>query len=316
MTRPGIIIVVLCLIISCKRTQRDTDTLTGGLIHIAASDEFEQLIEAEINAFCVHFDSAHIIPTYRTEKDAIRLLTEDSVRFVIASRSLTERETRLLGTKNLAVRRSVIAFDGVALVTNTANPDSLIALSTLKQILRGDITDWSQINPENHAGAIRILLDSQQSGIFRYIVDSLLEKNTEKISPNLYQLGTTANVLKRTSEQPGALGLIASGHIVGGQHSGTGIMPSNTRLVRVSSQDRATVENSSLPYAGDIWAGRYPLWRSVYILVSDPKTGLPTGFAVFIANQIGQKIIQKAGLLPITDAWNIHIEAVDEITGN
>ncbi|MDR0686162.1 MAG: substrate-binding domain-containing protein [Dysgonamonadaceae bacterium] len=304
------LLTVPCFFFACRKTLHDSDTLTGGLIHVSSSDEFRYFLDAEIDAFCMQYDSAHIIPRYGTEKDAIRLLVEDSVRFAIATRGPTEREAYLLSTKNLTVHKSVIAFDGVALVTGTV--DSLLSLSTIRKILRGDITDWSEVNPDNHAGAIRILFDNQHSGVFRYLIDSLLEGNVGKISPNFYSVGTAAEVIEKTSTHSGALGFVAFGYIAGVRGKFDDREVGNLRLVRVSKEDVATIENSGLPYAGDLLSGRYPLWRSVYVLVSDPKAGLPTGFAVFIANQVGQKVIQKAGLLPITDAWNIPVEIIEE----
>jgi phosphate transport system substrate-binding protein len=304
-------LVLTMAFVSCKKTRQAYDTLTGGLIFISASDEFEPLIDAEIDAFCAHFDSAHVFPTYRTEKEAIRLLVEDSVRFTIATRDLTERERLEMERNNLSAHRSLIAFDGIALVTNPSNRDSIISLPALKKILTGEITDWSQISPDNRAGTIRILFDNQQSGVFRYMVDTLLGRKIDRVSPNLYELGTTVKVLKRTSELPGALGLIAFSHVSGRRTADNSGTIGNVRLMRVSREDVATPANSYLPFAGDIKSGKYPLWRPVYILVSDPRSGLPTGFAVFIANQVGQKVIQKAGLLPVTDTHNIPIEIID-----
>ncbi|MDR1371660.1 MAG: substrate-binding domain-containing protein [Dysgonamonadaceae bacterium] len=311
MKNATVFILLLTLLISCKKSQQ-ADTLTSGLIYIAVSDEFQNLMEAEIDAFCGHFDTAYIIPAYCTEKDAIRLLVEDSVRFAVATRDITDWERHELDKKNLAVRRSTIAFDAVTLITNPANSDSLMSLTTIKKILTGEITEWKQINPKNHSGTIRVLFDSQQSGVFRYIVDSLLKRDMKKTSPNLYELGTAAKVMEKTAEYPNTLGFIAFNQISNEHSTDYADVMQKIRLVHVSREDTATVENSYLPYAGEIWKERYPLWRSVNILISDPRSGLPTGFGVFIANQVGQKVVQKAGLMPITDAQNINVEIIDD----
>jgi phosphate transport system substrate-binding protein len=312
MNRAGIIIFIFLLFFSCKKTgDGRTETLTGGRIDIACSSEFENLIDAEISAFEGCYDSAHITPFYKTEDETVRLLIEDSVRFAVTSRKLNEWERSELKKRKLDPRESVIAFDAIALITAQTNPDSLITLADLKKILRGEITEWSQINPGNKAGKIRLLFDSRKSGVFHYLIDSILQKNIENVNPNLYELGTVSQVIEKTSELPNALGFIAVNHI-SDEHSGSYSEIINTvKLMKLSREDKATAENSFFPYQGDIITENYPLWRSVYIITTDPKSGLSSGFAIFIANQIGQKVIQKAGLLPITEANNFYIEITD-----
>jgi len=69
-------------------------------------------------------------------------------------------------------------------------------------------------------------------------------------------------------------------------------------------------ENSkpSLPYAGDLHNGNYPLWRPVYVLISDISNGLPKGFCFFLTQDVGQKIVLKAGLMPVSDPQNLYIQ--------
>jgi len=315
MKKTFLLLAAICSFAACHHKPKDgsSDQLTSGFIRIASSNEFENLIEDEINSFSGHYDSAYVIPIYRTEAEAIRLLVDDSVRLTTATRDLTDRERYEMSLRNMVPRRSLIAFDAVALITGRENPDSIISVHTLKKILTGEITDWSQINAANAGGTIRVVFDNQQSGIFRYIVDSLLNKQTEKINPNLYELGTTDAVVKTVSERSDAIGLIALNHISDDNRTACKNILKKTRLMRVSQAEPATLDNSTLPYAGDIRAEQYPLWRSVYIIVSDPKSGLATGFGVFLANQVGQKVIQTCGLLPITDAHNIRVEITDEL---
>ena len=44
----------------------------------------------------------------------------------------------------------------------------------------------------------------------------------------------------------------------------------------------------------------YPLARSIYVLLNDPRSALPWGFASFLASDRGQRIILKSGLVPAT----------------
>ena len=288
---PYLFVLVVFLCVSCKRTGKPndgwTDTMNSGLIYVSSDESFRSLMDQEIAAFEIRYDSAYIIPNYTNEKEAIRLLIDDSVRLAMTTRELNAQEAQAFKEKNRVVRSSVIAFDGVALITNMSNPDSIISLPNLKKILTGEITTWSQINPKSKLDTIRVLFGGNQSGVLRYAVDSIARGG--KMSPNLYDVSNSEGVIQKVMGMPNAIGLI--GFLKVPQDS--------VRMMRVSREEPATLANSYLPYAGDIVTENYPLWRPVYILIADPRSGLSTAFGVFMANQIGQKVVESAGLLTI-----------------
>ena len=51
------------------------------------------------------------------------------------------------------------------------------------------------------------------------------------------------------------------------------------------------------PYQYNLQDRRYPYTRDIYYISRSGKSDLGLGFASFIAGEIGQKIILKAGLL-------------------
>jgi len=291
---PYLFVLVLLLCVSCKRTGRPndgwTDTMSSGLIRVSSDESFKSLMDQAIAAFEIRFDSAFIIPIYTNETEAIRLLTDDSVRFAMTTRELNAQEAQILKEKNRVVRSSVIAFDGVALITNLSNTDSIIGLPTLRKILTGEIKTWAQINPKSKLDTIRVLFSGNQSSVLRYAVDSIVRGGT--LSPNLYALNNSAEVIQKVMQMPNSIGMI--GFLKVPQDS--------VRMMRVSNEENATLANSYFPWAGDIVTENYPLWRPVYILISDPRSGLSTAFGVFLANQVGQKVIQSVGLLTINES--------------
>ena len=59
------------------------------------------------------------------------------------------------------------------------------------------------------------------------------------------------------------------------------------------------------PYQAYLALNQYPLTRNVYILLNDPKSGLPSGLTSFLTDFRGQRIILKSGLVPATAAVRI-----------
>ncbi|GHV12149.1 phosphate ABC transporter substrate-binding protein [Bacteroidia bacterium] len=282
--------------VACKRAPKDpheNDTITSGLIRIACDENFKSLMDAEIAVFEGRNTRAAIIPIYTNETDVFRLLTEDSVRFALVTRDVTSKERAALKEKQLYATPHLVGFDGVALLINTANKDTVLDLPTLKKILRGEVTEWSQMNPRTQLGAIRVVVDNTQSGILRYVADSIA--GTSALTPNIYGMKHPAEVVAKVQEMPNTIGLIS--------YNAYSDTTKNIRLMRI---------NGYLPYAGDLMQANYPLWRPVYAMLTDPKRSLPSGLSVFLSQEIGQRILMKAGLLPITDPQNRDVVVTNE----
>jgi len=302
------ILTILVVFASCKKKQKDPwdDTLSSGLVQIACDENFKPFMDAAIAVFEARTPGAFIFPVYANETEVVRLLITDSVRFALTTRDLTSREYADINQLSLKVRKNLIGFDAIALIMNKANKDSLLSMPNLKKILTGEITEWSQINPASSVGTIRTIVDHQTSAIVRYIVDSITQK--DPLTPNIYALDNSLEVVEKVMQMSNAIGIFG----VNALDNAPDDYKKKIRLIRISNEDSATLENSYLPYAGDIHSENYPLWRPVYVLLSDPKMGLASGFSIFLAHEVGQMILYKSGLLPITDPHNKQVQITDE----
>ena len=310
----GFIIFLLFPFSSCKKKLKDkwNDTIYSGIIKIACDENFMNLMDAEIKSFEANSDYLAIInPIYSNENEVIRLLLEDSVRLVLTSRDLNDFEQQTVEDKQMFVRKFLIAFEGIALVINKANPDSLIGLPAIKKIITGEITEWSQINPDSPLGAIRVLFDNNRSGILRYMVDSVAKG--ESLSPNLYAMNNSDELIERVCRLPNAIGIIGYNTINSEVKWKTSGLQEKLRLMRVGKDEKVNLQNTYLPYPGDVKNEDYPLWRPIYVLLSDPRSGLASGFSIFLAHDVGQTVILKSGLLPaVTAPHNRSVYIKDE----
>ncbi|GHT72671.1 phosphate ABC transporter substrate-binding protein [Bacteroidia bacterium] len=289
------ILFFICIIslISCKKEVREgwDDTLSTGLVRIACDENFKALMDSEIRVFEARNPGATILPVYTTEVEAIRLLTQDSVRFALVTRDLTVKEQQQLKEHALKSQKHIIGFEGIALISNKSNENTEISLSDLRKIIKGELTEWSQINPKSSLGTIRVLFENKESGVLRYIADSVAQQK-KLTSSNLYALNDHSEVVEKVLQMPNALGIISANEL-----------NNSVQLVSIDGY---------LPYAGDIMQENYPLWRPVYVLLTDPKSGLPSGLSIFLAREIGQMILMKFGLLPVTDPQNRDVMIKDE----
>lgn len=289
------------LFFSCQeRKGTRTDTFTSGEADIAVDATFAPIINEIIDVFEGTYPEASVTPHYMSEVEALNLLLQDSIRLVVATRDLSEDEKEYVRSKGLKPRTTRIAKDALALIVNKENPDSLMSLSAVKKIMSGEITSWSDVNPEmkNGLGDIKVVFDNTNSSTVRFVIDSVLAG--VPMSEDLAVQVDSKGVIDYVSKSRNALGVIGVNWISNDKDSTSLSFIDKVKVISVSNSDIAINANSYAPYPAYIALGYYPLSRDVYVILTDLAGGLPAGFVHYIANDIGQKIIMKAGLVPGT----------------
>jgi phosphate transport system substrate-binding protein len=302
-------IFFIFILFSCQNKIQDkfTDTYTEGVIPIAVDMNFQPIIQEELDVFESIYKKAGIVPTYTNEGDAIDLLLKDSVRLVIATRPLSVKEEASLISKKFAPHSYKLATDGLALIINNRNPDSLITVGQLKKILTGQTPNWKDVYPKSKLGNIQVVFDNQNSSTVRFAIDSICKD--QPLSTKLNAQKTNLEVIDFVSKTPNAIGVIGVNWM--GNHKDTTNLSfkNEVRVMAVTSEDDATVGNTYKPFQAYLFYGYYPLTRSVYIILNDPRSSLPSGLTKFLTSDRGQRIILKSGLIPASQPVRIvHIK--------
>ena len=293
------------LLFSCQNKSKDkfTDTYSSGVIPIAVDENFQPIIQEEIDVFEALFPKTGIVPNYTNEVNAINLLLKDSVRLAIATRPLSSNEENYLKGKKFSPHSYKLATDGIALIINNHNPDSLITLNDIRKILTGEVLNWKEIYPKSKLGKFQVVFDNKNSSTVRYAIDSIC--NGKPLSNKLNAQNTNLEVIDYVSKTPNAIGIIGVNWL--GNHKDTTNLSfkNEIRVMAVSAESEATVANSYRPFQAYLFYGYYPLTRNVYIILNDPRGSLPSGFTSFLTLDRGQRIILKSGLLPATQPVRI-----------
>lgn len=184
------------------------------------------------------------------------------------------------------------------MITHLGNPDSLISVKDIRRILTGDAKQWKDIYPASRLGDISLVFDNKNSSTVRFAVDSICKG--APLSGRVKALKTNREVIDYVARTPDAIGIIGVNWL-SDRNDSTGLSFSKeVRLMSVSAADKAMPDNSYKPYQAYLYYGDYPLARSIYALLNDPRSTLPWGFASFLASDRGQRIILKSGLVPAT----------------
>jgi phosphate transport system substrate-binding protein len=169
-----VLVITMIGMNGCQSSNNKTlTTPTTGHIRISADETFKPVLDAEIQVFEALYPYADIEVVYKTETEALNDLLKDSTNLIISSRKLQKPETEYFNAKNLFPKELSIAKDGIALIVNRENTDTLLNLETIKGILTGKINNWKQINPKSSLGNLRMVFDNKNSSTVRFIIDSL-----------------------------------------------------------------------------------------------------------------------------------------------
>jgi phosphate transport system substrate-binding protein len=300
-----ILLLAFATLVGCNRAAKtERDTLAAGKIAIAVDETFSPIIKEEIAAFEDRFIQAEIITIDTSEASAINLILADSVHLAITTRPLTAGEENYLKSKQFQPKSYVLALDGIALIVNPNNRDTLITIEQLQKILLGEITQWKQIYPNSRLGELSLVFDDANSSTVRFLKDSIC--GGQKLSEqNLYSQKSNRNVIEYVANNQSSIGIIGVSWLSERDDSTKLSFDSSVKLMSVSNEKVATAANSYKPYQYYLYYGYYPLTRNIYIIHNDPYSGLATGFTRFLTGDIGQRIIHRAGLVPATQPLRI-----------
>ena len=300
------ILVMLALVVGCQHKPKNarTDTPTSGTAYVAVDESFAPIIEQEIAIFHMMYPDTKIVPQYVTEVDAVnRLLKCKDLWLAITSRRLTPDEKKAFSSKSYEPREIKIASDGLALITNKHNKDTLITVSQIRDILTGKVQNWKQIYPKSRLGELQIVFDNPNSSTVRFAIDSIC--NGKPFGTNVKALSKNEQVIDYVAKTPNAIGIIGVNWLSDNNDSTKLSFSKKVQIMSVSSALEATAANSWKPYQAYIYNKSYPLTRSIYCILNDPMFGLPWAFEAFLEKDKGQRIILKSGLVPETQPVRI-----------
>ena len=268
--------IVLALFSSCSNNKKGkdgrTDTYSSGTISFVSDESFSPVIEEECAVFQYDYPQAKLKPIYTSESDAINKLLEG---------------------------KTWLAF-----IVNRDNKDTLISIKDIQNIMMGKTIKWKQLNKGENKGEITVVFDNPKSSTVHYIEDSILG-GKPIINKNVVAVNKTSEVIKYVEKNPDAIGIIGNNWLNDKRDSTNLTFNKNIRVMSVSRIHPATAASSRKPYQYYIYNGEYPLIRTIYALLNDPRQGLPWGFAHFIQGPKGQRIVMKAGLLPVLGDINV-----------
>ena len=263
-----------------------------------ADESFHPILDEQMAVYGALHAQGELKPVYTNQEEAIDKLMKLETWLAFTTRQFSEREMESLKARKFTPRVIPLAYDGLAIIVNNANPDTCITVNDFRRILSGEVSSWKDIYPNSKLGEIDVVFDNPKSSTVTFCVDSILGGQPIN-SKNIGAVKKSSEVVGWVEKHENALGIIGSNWLNDSRDTTNVTFKKNITVMKVSKMDTATPENSWRPYQYYLYNGNYPLIRTIYALLTEPRSGVPSGFAHFCRLPKGQLIIFKAGLLPI-----------------
>jgi phosphate transport system substrate-binding protein len=292
-------LAIMLLMISCKSSGPKAldETPTRGNITISVDESFQPLIDTEVYTFTSLYQNAFVKPLYKPEFDVVNDFMDDSVKVMVTSKKLSDDQVQYLKDKLIVVRSVTFAYDALALITNLENLDTLLSYNNVRDIFRGQVKTWKEIDGKSKLGKISVIFDNTRSGNIRYFKE--LFEITDTLGDNFFAVNNNAEVIDYVSRNPEAMGIISVNWISDLDDPRSRNFLSKVNVLAISQQ---FVNDGSFyrPHPGFIADKSYPFIREVYITSRETFSGLGSGFLQWATGEQGQRIVLKSGLVPAT----------------
>lgn len=289
---------------SCNSDQKKlpeyTDTATSGDVLIVCDESYQPLMQVQADTFMDLYTRAKIRIKFLPEQEMFReFMNNDSVRIAIAARRLSENDSVFFRNKKIFPKHLKIAVDAVAVILNAENADTLLTYKQLSNIITGKTKSWKEINQQNKGDSIVIVFDKNGSANVNYLKEKFL---SGKLLPaNSFASEGNQQIVDYVSQNKNALGLLSVSWISDKDSPNANAFLKKIKVAAIGAEEDGKWNGEYFkPYQGYIALKQYPLRRDIYIISREGRTGLGTGFASFVASDVGQRIVRLMGMLPAT----------------
>ncbi|MGF1923370.1 MAG: PstS family phosphate ABC transporter substrate-binding protein [Bacteroidia bacterium] len=278
----GVILIILVLFVSCKGKRKDVipESRTSGKTTLLVDESFSRLLDDQIQVFVSDYPNAQIKTILGVEGNILPQLLNGKERMVILSRMLKPSEMAYYRQKQIQVYTDRFAIDGIALITNSENNDTLVTVNQIFDVLKG--------LPSKR----KLVFDNANSSTVRYFMDSAQVKTLPE--SGVYTLNTNNDVIKYIAENKNYIGVVGINWLLRNQGDILAYIPK----VKIMGVKGEKDDKYYKPDQNSLINGTYPFLRNIYIINCEGKNGLGTGFANWLNSPRGQLIVLKSGLGP------------------
>src|SRR3954447_8980714 len=206
----------------------------------------------------------------------IAAIIDGTAQIGMSSRRAKPAEVGTASSKGVNMKPTIVAYDGIAVIVNSANPIKSLTKKQIEQIFTGEVADWSGVG--GSGGEISIYTRNTSSGTYSDFKELAMKKRD--YAGGSQKMAGNEQIAAEVGKNPNGVGYVGLAYTKAGG-------------VKVVSIEGAT------PSVQTVHAKTYPYARPTFYYTNGEAGGLAKQFLDFTISGPGQKIATQAGFVPI-----------------
>jgi phosphate transport system substrate-binding protein len=206
----------------------------------------------------------------------IAALTDGTAQIGMSSRRAKPAEVSAAVGKGVNMKPTIVAYDGMAVIVNSANPIKSLTKKQVEQIFTGDVTDWSAVG--GSGGKISIYTRNTSSGTYSDWKELAMKKRD--YAPSSQKMAGNEQIAAEVGKNPNGVGYVGMAYT---KASGIKVVPID----------------GTVPSQQSVLGKTYPYARPTFYYTNGEPSGLAKEFVDFTIGSTGQKIVAQVGFVPI-----------------
>jgi phosphate transport system substrate-binding protein len=203
-------------------------------------------------------------------------LIDKTAAIGMASRPAKPEEIATATSKGVKLKPTIVAYDGIAVIVNSANQVAGLTRRQVEQIFTGDVTDWSAVG--GAAGRISTYTRNTSSGTYAEFKELAMKKRD--YARDSQKLAGNEQIAAEVAKNPNGVGYV-------------GLAYTKAAGIKVVPIDGGTPSKES------VLANKYPYARPTFFYTDGDPTDGAKDFVDFTVSEAGQKIVEQVGFVPI-----------------
>src|ERR1044072_8444907 len=202
----------------------------------------------------------------------IAAIIDGTAQIGMSSRRAKPSEVGAASGKGVNMKPTIVAYDGIAVIVNSANPIKNLTKRQVEQIFTGDVTDWSAVG--GSAGKISVYTRNTSSGPYSEFKELAMKKRD--YAPSAQKMAGNEQIASEVGKNPNGVGYVGLAYTEAGG-------------IKVMAIDGA------LPSIKSVQAKSYPYARPTFYYTNGEPSGVAKEFLDFTVGPAGQKIVDRVG---------------------
>jgi phosphate transport system substrate-binding protein len=203
-------------------------------------------------------------------------LIDKTAAIGMASRPAKPEEIANGKAKGVDLKETIVAYDGIAVIVNTANSIKGLTKKQVEQIFTGEVADWSAVG--GSGGKISVYTRNTSSGTYAEFKELAMKKRD--YAQDSQKLAGNEQIAQEVGKNPNGVGYVGLAYT---KATGVKVVP-----IDGASPSKESVLGKSYPYA-----------RPTFFYTNGEPSGVVKEFIDFIVGPEGQKIVEQVGFVPI-----------------